>query len=105
MPRHLSHKATRHHGCDQASHAVTKTTLCYAGLAVGPALAGSVAFPNVADGASVPAPVHLEFSVEGMEVRPAKEGLQEGTFTCELLKALMYVHFGHGLGIRPAPYP
>lgn len=68
----------------KAAGAVASVALS-TGLAVGPALAGSVAFPNVADGASVGAPVHLEFSVEGMEVRPAKEGLQEGTGHFHLL--------------------
>lgn len=79
---HWSHKEGQH-GCGQAPHAVTQTPLCCVGLAVGPAFAGSVAFPNIADGASVGAPVHLEFSVDGMEVRPAKEGLQEGKSTSE----------------------
>jgi hypothetical protein len=49
-----------------------------AGTAATPALAGSVDFANISNGALVSNPVALDFSVEGMEVRPASEGIQEG---------------------------
>eukprot|EP01025_Chloroclados_australasicus_P000185 TRINITY_DN10090_c0_g1_i1.p1 TRINITY_DN10090_c0_g1~~TRINITY_DN10090_c0_g1_i1.p1 ORF type:complete len:208 (-),score=26.88 TRINITY_DN10090_c0_g1_i1:204-827(-) len=46
---------------------------------VGPAEAGSVAFKAPYSEAVVSNPVHCEFAVDGMEVRPAKDGLVEGT--------------------------
>jgi hypothetical protein len=49
-----------------------------AGAVAGPALAGSVAFPTLNDGANVGSPCRVDFSVDGMEVRPAKDGLADG---------------------------
>lgn len=42
-----------------------------AGLAVSPASAAGVKFSNVAANATVASPVHLEFAVDGMTVKPA----------------------------------
>lgn len=43
----------------------------------GPATAASVQFSNLKDGATVSNPVHLEMAVDGYQVAPASEGLQE----------------------------
>jgi hypothetical protein len=51
---------------------------CGAGLLSGPALAGSVAFQNLKNGAMVGSTLHLDFEVTGMDVRPAKDGILEG---------------------------
>lgn len=50
------------------------------GLVLAPAaFAQGVSFANLKDGASVSSPVHLEFQVEGLTVKPAAEGLIPGT--------------------------
>jgi hypothetical protein len=51
---------------------------CAGSDAAGPADAKSVAFGSLPDGATVDSPVHLEFKVEGMEVKPGSAGLEEG---------------------------
>ena len=48
-------------------------------MAVAPANAKSVAF-NLADGAVVNSPVHLEFQVDGMDVKPASAGVEPSAF-------------------------
>jgi hypothetical protein len=60
-----------------------------AGLLASPAHAKpSVSFNGIKDGAKAESPVHLEFVAEGVEVRPAAEGLQAGTpcFLCSAAK-------------------
>ncbi|GIL73808.1 hypothetical protein Vretimale_5329 [Volvox reticuliferus] len=49
------------------------------GLLVSQALAAGVSFQNVQSGATVSSPVHLDFSVEGLTVKPAAEGIVAGT--------------------------
>ncbi|GLC46142.1 hypothetical protein PLESTB_001194600 [Pleodorina starrii] len=49
------------------------------GIAVAPASAIGVSFPNVQSGAVVASPVHLEFAVDGLTVKPAAEGIVAGT--------------------------
>lgn len=68
----------------KAAGAVASVVLS-TGVATAPAFAGSVTFSNITDGSTAGTPVHLEFAVDGMEVRPAKEGLQEGTGHFHLL--------------------
>jgi hypothetical protein len=50
----------------------------HAGLLTAPAYANSVSFNGIQNGAKVGSPVHLEFVANGVEVRPAAEGLSEG---------------------------
>lgn len=46
----------------------------------GPSLASSgVSFANLKGGEALRSPVHVEFAVQGYQVRPASEGLQEGS--------------------------
>jgi hypothetical protein len=54
-------------------------TAAVAGLSAAPAFADGVKFSNVSDGSKVSSPVHLEFQVEGLTVKPAVEGLVAGT--------------------------
>ncbi|GAX74301.1 hypothetical protein CEUSTIGMA_g1750.t1 [Chlamydomonas eustigma] len=55
------------------------TTAAVAGLSAAPAFADGVKFSNVSDGSKVSSPVHLEFQVEGLAVKPAADGLVSGT--------------------------
>ncbi|KAG2493694.1 hypothetical protein HYH03_008208 [Edaphochlamys debaryana] len=50
-----------------------------AGLAAAPAFADGVSLIGVKDGANVASPLHLEFVVEGLSVKPAADGLVDGT--------------------------
>ena len=56
------------------------TDTAHSGTCAAPALAGSVSFPNVTDGATLGTPAALEFAVTGMDVLPANQGLVEGMF-------------------------
>ncbi|KAL6758211.1 hypothetical protein V8C86DRAFT_1808883 [Haematococcus lacustris] len=51
-------------------------TCLAAGLLVSPAWAAGVSFKGLSNNAEVSSPVHLEFAVEGMSVKPAAEGVQ-----------------------------
>jgi hypothetical protein len=46
---------------------------------------GSVDFSGLSSGAAVSSPLHLEYSVKGMSVSPASEGIQAGTGHFHLL--------------------
>lgn len=61
----------------------------HAGLLTAPAYANSVSFNGIQNGAKVGSPVHLEFVANGVEVRPAAEGLAEGMagFPCSREKS------------------
>ncbi|EFJ42297.1 hypothetical protein VOLCADRAFT_121558 [Volvox carteri f. nagariensis] len=71
--------------CRASSGAANKLTSAAAavvlssGLAVFPALASGVSFPNIQSGATVSSPLHLEFAVDGLTVKPAAEGIVAGT--------------------------
>ncbi|GLI66027.1 hypothetical protein VaNZ11_009732 [Volvox africanus] len=55
------------------------TIFLSSGIVVSQALAAGVSFQNVQSGTTVSSPVHLEFSVEGLTVKPAAEGIVAGT--------------------------
>ncbi|KAF6250984.1 hypothetical protein COO60DRAFT_1298674 [Scenedesmus sp. NREL 46B-D3] len=48
-------------------------------LAAAPAFADGVSFVNPSNGKAVASPVHVEFAVDGLTVRPAADGLIPGT--------------------------
>ncbi|KXZ48756.1 hypothetical protein GPECTOR_25g340 [Gonium pectorale] len=57
---------------------VAAATIVSAGLMASPAMAG-VSIANVKSGSVVSSPVHLDFVVEGLTVKPAAEGIIPGT--------------------------
>ncbi|PNW88160.1 hypothetical protein CHLRE_01g016900v5 [Chlamydomonas reinhardtii] len=61
----------------EKAKATAAAVILSAGLAVAPAFA-SVDL-SLANGATVSSPVHIDFTVSGLTVKPAAEGLQEGT--------------------------